>query len=134
MVIKTEMTTPKILVISNGSFSSHLVAYALKMAQRLDFEIVTLSINEQASSRAEEKGKAISILHQTARKAATEFVAKGKEISVNVTSFIDMNNSRETAIRNVAMHEPGIRYVLSERHSKTPGDRLQNPLFNFIKL
>ncbi|MCD6388117.1 MAG: hypothetical protein J7L69_01810 [Desulfobulbaceae bacterium] len=104
------------------------------MAQRLDFELISLSINEHTPSSAEKKEKAISILTQTARKAATEFVDKGKEINVNVTSFIDLNNSRETAIRNVAKHEPGIRYILSERDPETPGNRLQNPVFNFIKL
>jgi hypothetical protein len=135
-MVEYKETTAKILVVSDESFSSQLIEYALKMAQRLDFEILTLNVNEKIMllSNEEERTLAKSLFQAAAKTAACQFAAEGRAMGIKVASIIDIN-TRTAAIAVVKEQEPGIRYILSEPEPKqTSGsdDRVQNPVFNLV--
>jgi len=134
-MVEQKDSIAKILVVSGESFSSALMDYALKMAQRLDFEIISLNINEKIMTMSEtEQGAAKMDFDESAKKSAGQFAAQGRLMGVKVTSIIVVNNL-QSAITDIEEQEPGIRYILSEPDPKQfsdSGDRVQNPVFNLV--
>ncbi len=134
-MVDVSKTVPKILVVSGESFSGPLVEYALKMAQRLDFEIISLSVNEEIVSLAGgEREQAAARFYERAKRAAADFAGQGREMNVRVTSVIDIND-RQKAIEEMEQQEPAIRYILSEPDPQRAGKgtgRVVNPVFNLV--
>jgi len=126
---------PKILVVSGDSFSDQLIEYALKMAQRLDFEIITLNVNETIVSLDQaEQERARAAFYETAREATRLFTERGEAWNVSVTSVIDINEAQK-AIKALEKQEPGIRYILSEpdpKRKKGANRQSPNPAFNLV--
>ncbi len=126
---------PKILVVSGESFSRPLMDYALKMAQRLDFEIISLSVNEEILSLSgAEREEAEARFFGQARKSAADFAGQGRGMNVNVSSVIEIND-RKKAIAAMEEQDPSIRYILSEpdpQRGRGNGDRVVNPVFNLV--
>lgn len=94
------LTTPtrparKVLVIGNeAGFSEKLTSYALDMAERLDLELVALSLTEPP--------------------AATEsFVAAASERGITLT-LLQESGDQEEVIARLRAEDSGLRYVLTE--------------------
>ncbi|WP_456385121.1 hypothetical protein [Desulfolithobacter sp.] len=128
-------TVPKILVVGGDSFSEPLMEYALKMAQRLDFEIISLNIGEDmltlsGTEREQEEVR----FYERAKSSAADFAEQGRKMSVNVTSVIDINEKKK-AIAEMEKQDSSIRYILSEPEPGrigTAGGRVVNPVFNLV--
>jgi len=70
-MVEQKDSIAKILVVSGESFSSALMEYALKMAQRLDFEIISLNVNEKIMTlTGEKRDAAITDFYELAKKSA----------------------------------------------------------------
>lgn len=134
-MVEVKKAVPKILVVSGDSFSRPLMEYALKMAQRLDFEIISLSVNEAILSLSgAERERAEARFCEQAKRSAADFAGRGREMNVRVTSVIDINEKKQ-AIAELEEQEPAIRYILSEpdpQRAGKSGDRMVNPVFNLV--
>ena len=134
-MVEVKKTVPKILVVSGESFSRPLMEYALKMAQRLDFEIISLNVNEEILSLSGvERERAEARFYEQAKRSAADFAGQGREMNVRVSSIIDVNDKQQ-AITELEEQEPAIRYILSEpdpQRTGGSGDRMVNPVFNLV--
>ncbi len=134
-MVAIKKTVPKILVVSGESFSRPLMEYALKMAQRLDFEIISLNVNEEILSLSgAERERAEARFYGQAKRSAADFAAQGREMNVTVRSVVEINDKKK-AIAAMEEQDPAIRYILSEPDpggGKGGDDRIVNPVFNLV--
>jgi len=110
----------RILVIGNGSFSGRLTDYAVRMGQRLDCEIVALSVYERGPGDGEREE---ALFRKRSSLGASAFADKAMGAGVKFHWLVRTGGRREVAdqvVREVA----GIRYVLSEPDDEDGGSRL----------
>lgn len=109
----------KILMVQDGEYMPQVTDYALKMAQRLDCEIIALDITEKplqfsGDRKARESVRFIEMARQNAEKFTRQAMARG----IKVEHIMDINNSEEVIAR-ISAADAGIRYVLSKPEGET---------------
>jgi len=106
--------SPKLLVVAGAGLTSNLAEYALKVAIRLDLEIIVLFVDENEKwTSVHQHRSAVERFEAVVEGAAAEFSTLAWKSAVNVTTVVDVN-SRESAIAQVRAQEPGIRFMLSD--------------------
>ena len=118
-IIEQRNASAKILVVGDGAFSAKLSDYAIKMGQRLDCEIVALSIFDkhcQERRNPEEREKAHFI--KRSELGTSSFADKAVSSGVKFYQLAKIG-AREGVIDQVVKEIAGVRYVLSE-----PNDRM----------
>ena len=105
-------TATKILAVQDGDHSSVLVDYAVKMAQKLDCEIIALDVSEEPLGfSGERREREINRFHQRAQSHAETIQLKAEAMGVKCTHVVRIGNQEET-IKALSMEDKGIRYVL----------------------
>ncbi len=105
-------TTTKILTVQDGDHSSLLVDYAVKMAQKLDCEIIALDVTEEPLNfTGERREREISRFQQRARRNAETLRLKAEAIGVKCRHVVEIGN-QEQIIKALSKDDAGIRYVL----------------------
>ncbi len=123
----------KVLMVQDGEYMPQVTDYALKMAQRLDCEIIALDVTEKplqfnGDRRQRESDRFIEMAQQNAEKFTSQAMAHG----VKVEHIMDINNPEEVIAR-VSADDAGIRYVLSKPEgemAKTEQQRTHVPVFD----
>lgn len=121
----------KILVVQDGEHSSVLVDYAVKMAQKLDCEIIALDVSEEPLDHSgERRQREINRFHQRAKKNAETIMLKAEAMAVACTHMAQVGNQEET-IKGLSQEDKAIRYVLikpAEDHVTADRKRARVPV------
>lgn len=132
-IMEQRDATAKILVVGDGTFSAKLADYAIKMGQRLDCEIVALSIfvgGNRKESGAAEGGKGHFL--KRAELGGSGFADKAAFCGVKCHQLVKVG-SREKIVDRVVREIAGIRFVLSEPDqavAEEHGGRIQLPVID----
>ncbi len=104
----------KVLMVQDGEYLMQVTDYALKMAQRLDCEIIALDVTDKplqftGDRRTRESDRFMEMAKANAAKFTLQAIACG----IKVGHIMDISNPEE-AIARVSAADAGIRYVLSK--------------------
>lgn len=104
----------KVLMVQDGEYLPQVTEYALKMAQRLDCEIIALDVTDKplqfsGDRQLRETDRFIEMATRSAEKFTSQATAQG----VKVEHIMDIANPEEVVAR-VSAADAGIRYVLSK--------------------
>ena len=104
----------KVLMVQDGEYLKQVTGYALKLAQRLDCEIIALDVTDRplqftGDRRARETDRFMTM----ARKSAEEFTLQAQASGVKVEHIMEISDPEEVIAR-VSEDNAGIRYVLSK--------------------
>jgi len=121
-----ESSTTKILTVQDGDHSTVLVDYAVKMAQKLDCEIIALDVSEEPMDYAgERREREIRRFQQRARRNFEALQLKADAILVKCTHIVKVGNQEEI-IKALSKEDAGIRYVLLKpAHNYVDANRRQ---------
>ena len=104
--------TTKILTVQDGDHSPALVDYAVKMAQKLDCEIIALDVSEKPLEyTGERRAREISRFQQRAGRNAETLRLKAEAMGVKCRHTAQVGN-QEQIIKTLSREDAGIRYVL----------------------
>jgi len=108
-----ERESPKLLVVTGNKLNSQVVEYALKVAVRLDLEIVVLFVDEETFySNEEQRRRAVERFNTEVKAEAAGFAGLAWKMEVKVTTIVDVSD-RESAIAKAIEQETKIRFILS---------------------
>jgi len=106
--------TTKILVVQDGDHMHQVTDYALKMAQRLDCEIIALDVTDgPLQFSGERKEREINRFQERARQGATNFSLQAESQGVNLKHIVEIADPEEIVAR-LSAEDMGIRYVLTK--------------------
>ena len=113
-IIAQRDATAKILVVGDGVFSAKLADYAIKMGQRLDYEIVALSVFTNCSPKrfGSEETENNHFLKR-AELGAASFADKATSGGIKLHQFAKVGTV-ENVVEQIVKEVAGIRFVLSE--------------------
>jgi len=111
-----ENETPKILLVTGRELPEDLGKYALKMAQRLDFEVILLFVDHQPQLRdQQDRRAAVKKLEGKIEGIAARFSAQAWEMGVRVVTVVHVDEE-SVAVAEVCAEEPAIAMILSDSH------------------
>ncbi len=123
----------KILMVQDGDYMPQVTDYALKMAQRLDCEIIALDVTDKplhfSGDRLQRESDRFV---EMARKNAENFISQAASQGIKVEHIMDIA-SPEEIVAKVSADDPGIRYVLSKPEGEiatAEQGRLHLPVFD----
>ncbi len=122
----------KLLMVQDGEYAQQVSQYALKMAQRLDCEIIALDIsNRPLQYLGERQARESERFQALATSNAESFLAQAKAQGIQVRHLIKIGNQEE-AIAQLSHDDAGIRYVLTkpDHVSATNQEQIQVPVFD----
>ena len=113
-IIEQQSATAKILVVGDGAFSAKISDYAIKMGQRLDCEIVSLSVFDRhcREHRNPDENEKVHFMKRS-EMGTSNFADKAVSSGVKFHQLVKIG-LRESVIDEVVKEIAGIRYVLSE--------------------
>lgn len=103
----------KILVVGDGRYSKKLRDYSLKMAQRLDCEIVALNVSEPPLPFMGEGGAGGGRFSEISVNNMEQFIEQSQVMGINVVPVMETGDQHQ-AIAQLSAQDPAIRYVLTE--------------------
>ncbi len=113
MIAQQNMMT-KILVVQDGTNSTILEDYAVKMAHKLDCEIVALDVsNEPLIYEGERRQRETNRFFQRAEQNAKSIHTKAEALSVKFQHIVKVGDQDET-IKTLSGEDKCIRYVLTK--------------------
>lgn len=113
MIEQQNMMT-KILVVQDGATSTVLEDYAVKMAHKLDCEIVALDVsNEPLMYEGERRQRETNRFYQRAEQSAKSIHIKAEALSVKFQHITKIGDQDET-IKTLSQEDKSIRYVLTK--------------------
>lgn len=111
MMAQQNMVT-KILAVQDGEHSTALVDYAVKMAQKLDCEIIALDVSEEPLQHSgDRREREINRFNQRAQQNAETLRLKAETMGVKCKHITRVGNQEET-IKALSKDDKSIRYVL----------------------
>lgn len=120
----------KILVVGDGRYSSKLSDYSLKMAQRLDCEIVALNVSDAPLQyTGERKETETALFYEKAESNIAKFTEQADAMGV-IVEYVTVIGDQEKAISELSAKDPTIRYVLTEPEYQGEEGRVQIPVFD----
>ena len=117
----------KVLMVQDGEYMPQVTEYALKMAQRLDCEIIALDVTDKplqfsGDRKARESDRFVDMARQNAERFTSQAIALG----IKVEHIMDIAKPEEVVAR-VSAADAGIRYVLSKPEGETATADQQRP-------
>ena len=104
----------KVLMVQDGEYMQQVTDYALKMAQRLDCEIIALDVTDQPLQfSGDRKARESDRFMEMAKKNSERFIGQAVAQGIKVKHIMDIANPEEVVAR-VSAADAGIRYVLSK--------------------
>ena len=104
----------KVLMVQDGEYMQQVTDYALKMAQRLDCEIIALDVTDKPLQFSGDRQKRESDRFiEMARENAAIFTRQATVQGIKVKHIMDIEIP-EVVVARVSAADAGIRYVLSK--------------------
>ncbi len=123
----------KILMVQDGNSSTVLVDYAVKMAHKLDCEIVALDVSsEPLIYEGERKKRETNRFFQRAEVNAKTILIKADSLSVKCKHVAKIGDQDET-IKTLSQEDKCIRYVLTkpdQEQLEADQQRVRVPVFD----
>ncbi len=122
----------KVLMVQDGEYMQQVTDYALKMAGRLDCEIIALDVtNTPLQFSGDRKTREIERFTEMANSNAEKFAAQAIARGIKVEHRLEVGEPQEV-IAQLSADDAGIRYVLSKpENSVTAGQkRAHVPVFD----
>ena len=126
-------TSPKLLVVADTGLASNLAEYALKVAIRLDLEIIVLFIDEESTweDTVQHRTK-VENFEAKVEKGAASFTSLAWKSSINVTTVVDVGD-RDAAVARISEQDRGIRFILSNTRDNQNGNNDGHPQLTVIR-
>ncbi len=125
--------TTKILVVQDGDYMPQVTEYALKMAQRLDCDVVALDVTDAPLQfSGERKAQESKRFTEKALANGAKFVEQAEAVGVSVQHVMEIAESEEVIAR-ISSEDAGIRYVLTKPDLDIPREdheQAQVPVFD----
>jgi hypothetical protein len=132
-MVDQKQSTPKILMVQDGEHSQQLTDYALKMAKKLDFQLIALDVTDSPLQYSgERKNREIERFYEQAQNAAKAFELKAKSYGLTFVHKMEIGD-QEQAISKLNKEDAGIRYVLTkpeQDEARADNTRVQIPVFD----
>lgn len=132
-IVDQNLSVAKVLMVQDGDYSTKVTEYALKMAQKLDCEIIALDVSEVPDQYfGERKEREINRFHDRAKRSFESFSLQGDAMGV-ITNQVMMLGDQEAAISELSKMDAGIRYVLTKPENEiaeAPQERVQVPVID----
>jgi hypothetical protein len=126
-MIEQQNATTKILMVQDGDYMQQVTDYAMKMAQRLDCEIIALDVTDKPLQYSgDRKDRESERFSEMARKNAEQFTVQAASQGVKVEHIMDIDTP-EKVIARISGADVGIRYVLSKPEGSTATAEQQRP-------
>jgi hypothetical protein len=123
----------KVLMVQDGDYVPQVTDYALKMAQRLDCEIIALDVTDRPLQFAgERRERESNRFIDMATSSAEKFTIQAKSQGIKVEHILEIQDP-EAVIARVSSADAGIRYVLSkpeESAVRADQERAHVPVFD----
>lgn len=123
----------KVLMVQDGIYSDQVTEYALKMAQRLDCQIIALDVTDAPLQfSGERKERESNRFYEIARKSAETFSLRADAMGIT-TGHVVKIGKQEEIIAELSKHDAGIRYVLTKPEqgiAEANQERAQVPVFD----
>jgi hypothetical protein len=104
----------KVLMVQDGEYMQQVTDYALKMAGRLDCEIIALDVTDRPLQfSGDRKARETDRFMDMAKNNAETFSLQAKAKGIKVTHIVNVGVPEEV-IASVSADDAGIRYVLSK--------------------
>lgn len=104
----------KILMVQDGDYSQHVTSYALKMAQRLDCEIIALDVTDAPLQFSGDRQEfEIQRFYERAEMSAKEFMSEADAMGIVAKHMMEVDD-QEKVIAQLNKQDGGIRYVLTK--------------------
>jgi len=104
----------KVLMVQDGEYMTQVTDYAMKLAQRLDCDIIALDVTvaplQFSGDRQEYE---IQRFMERATKSAEKFISQAEAQGIKVEHIMDVDNP-EVVTARVSEANLGVRYVLSK--------------------
>jgi len=114
MAMDQQHSSIKILAVQDGVHSEVLTEYAVKMAHKLDCEIVALDVSEEPLSyEGERRKRETARFLERAQRSADIIQLKAEAKGVKCKHIVQIGNEEET-IKGLSMEDNSIRYVLTK--------------------
>ena len=125
--------TTKILMVQDGDYMPQVTEYALKMAQRLDCDVVALDVTEEPLHFSGDRRESESAkFMEKATKSGEAFIKQAEAVGVSVQHVMEVAETEEV-ISRLSAEDAGIRYVLTKPDLDTPRqdqEQTQVPVFD----
>ena len=106
--------SPKLLVVAGTKLTPGIADYALKVAVRLDLEIILLFIDDAGTwSNTREHRAEVERFEARVEKDAAAFSTLAWKSAVKVTTIVDVGN-RKAAIDRIREQDQTVRFILSD--------------------
>ncbi len=123
----------KILMVQDGDYMQQVTDYALKMAGRLDCEIIALDVTDKPLQfSGDRQTRETSRFMDMARDNAEKFINLAKAREIKVSHIMDIGTPEEVIAR-VSSEDAGVRYVLSKPEgdpARVEQERTHVPVFD----
>jgi hypothetical protein len=132
-IVDENHASTKVLMVQDGEYSTKVTEYALKMAQKLDCEIIALDVTDIPDQHVgERREREINRFHDRAKRNFESFSLLGDAMGVATTHFM-MTGGQEEAIADMSKKDAGIRYVLTKPENEIAEaneERVQFPVID----
>ena len=123
----------KVLMVQDGEYMPQVTDYALKMAQRLDCEIIALDVTDAPLQfSGDRKQRETDRFMEMAQQNGDKFMAQATSRGIKVDHIMDIGNPDEVVAR-LSEEDAGIRYVLSKPETdgaRVDQERAHVPVFD----
>jgi len=123
----------KILMVQDGDYSQQVTSYALKMAQRLDCNIIALDVTDAPLQFSGDRQEyETNRFHEQAENNAKEFAKQAEAMGIVVEHMMEIDD-QEKIIAHLSKQDSGIRYVLTKPEQEVVEanqQRVQVPVFD----
>lgn len=132
-IMQQKNAVPKILMVQDGDYLSQVTDYAIKMAQRLDCEIVALDVSSvPLQFSGERKERESTRFLEKAKQNAAQFALHAQELGVKMQHIVEIADQEEV-IAKLSAADAGIRYVLTKpeaTNSSIKQEQSQVPVYD----
>ncbi len=123
----------KVLMVQDGEYMQQVTDYAMKMAQRLDCEIIALDVTDRPLQfSGDRRTRETDRFMDMARNNGEIFTSLAQARGIKVEHIMDIGVPEEVIAR-VSAADAGIRYVLSKPEgeaARTDQERAHVPVFD----
>ncbi len=126
MILQKNAPT-KVLMVQDGEYMQQVMDYAMKMAQRLDCDIIALDVTDKPLQfSGDRKIRERARFMELARNNGERFTSLAQARGIKVKHIIDIGVPEEVIAR-VSAADAGVRYVLSKPEGEAARASQEHP-------
>ena len=111
----------KVLMVQDGEYMTQVTDYAMKLAQRLDCDIIALDVTDRPLQfSGDRRTRETDRFTTLAAKSAENFVSQAEARGIKVEHIMDIGDP-EVVTARVSEANAGVRYVLSKPEEERAG-------------